>query len=166
MPARPGMDDRGHSHSRSLKPLQTHYRIRAQGSRKCQTPGIVSDQQQHPVRPGEVSQDMSITTDPATGAEAWAMLESSIRFLAAEDVSGLPAEAAAERLQALERHDAVEAAVRGRLLVVFHAQDGPVADGQRTIRSWLIHTTGVTRGQAAAPGRPGHRAGPPGAARG
>ncbi|HLK76016.1 MAG TPA: DUF222 domain-containing protein [Streptosporangiaceae bacterium] len=92
---------------------------------------------------------MSITADPATSAEAWAMLESLMRFLAAEDVSALPAEAAAERLQALERHDAVEAAVRGRLLVVFHAQDGPVADGQRTIRSWLIHRTGVTRGQAA-----------------
>ncbi|HEV3292867.1 MAG TPA: DUF222 domain-containing protein, partial [Streptosporangiaceae bacterium] len=91
---------------------------------------------------------MSATTDPATGAEAWAMLESSMRFLAAEDISALPAEAAAERLQALERHDAIEAAVRGRLLVVFHAQDGPVADGQRSIRSWLIHTTGVTAGQA------------------
>src|SRR5579859_3750977 len=91
---------------------------------------------------------MCTTTDPATSAEAMAMLESLMRFLAAEDVSGLPAEAAAERLQALERHDAMEAAVRGRLLVVFHAQEGPVADGQRSIRSWLIHTTGVTGGQA------------------
>src|SRR5579859_4448018 len=91
---------------------------------------------------------MCVTTDPATGAEAWAMLESLMRFLAAEDVSALPAEAAAERLQALERHDAMEAAVRGRLLVVFHAQDGHLADGQRNTRSWLIHTTGVTRGQA------------------
>ncbi len=96
---------------------------------------------------------MCTTTDPATSAEALAMLESSIRFLAAEDVSALPAEAAAERLHALERHDAVEAAVRGRLLVVFHAQEGPVADGQRSVRSWLIHTTGVTGGQAA-----GHQA--------
>src|SRR5579859_1892136 len=91
---------------------------------------------------------MCVTTDPATGAEAMAMLESSMRFLAAEDVSGLPAEAAAERLQALERHDAVEAAVRGRLLVVFDAQDGHLADGHRNIPSWLIHSTGVTRGQA------------------
>src|SRR5579859_734314 len=91
---------------------------------------------------------MCTTTVPATSAEAWTMLESSIRFLAAEDVSALPAEAAAERLHALERHDAIEAAVRGRLLVVFRAQDGPVADGQRNIRSWLIHTTGVTGGQA------------------
>src|SRR5579859_2747470 len=91
---------------------------------------------------------MCVTTDPATGAEAMAMLESLMRFLAAEDVSGLPAEAAAERLQALERHDAIEAAVRGRLLVVFDAQDGHLADGHRNARSWLIHTTGVTRGQA------------------
>ena len=91
---------------------------------------------------------MCVTADPATSAEALAMLESSMRFLAAEDVSGLPAEAAAERLQVLERHDAMEAAIRGRLLVVFHAQEGPVADGQRSVRSWLIHTTGVTGGQA------------------
>jgi Domain of unknown function (DUF222) len=91
---------------------------------------------------------MCATTDPATSAEALRMLESSMRFLAAEDVSDLPAEAAAERLHALERHDAAEAAVRGRLLVVFGAQDGPVADGQRSVRPWLIHTMRVTRGQA------------------
>ncbi len=91
---------------------------------------------------------MCVTADPATSAEAWRMLESSMRFLAAEDVSDLPAEAAAERLHALERHDAAEAAVRGRLLVVFGAQDGPVADGQRSVRPWLIHTMRVTRGQA------------------
>jgi Domain of unknown function (DUF222) len=91
---------------------------------------------------------MCATTDPATSAEALRMLESSMRFLAAEDVSDLPAEAVAERLHALERHDAAEAAVRGRLLVVFGAQDGPVADGQRSVRSWLIHTMRVTRGQA------------------
>src|SRR5579859_593051 len=64
---------------------------------------------------------MCATTDPATSAEA---------------------------LRMLERHDAAEAAVRGRLLVVFGAQDGPVTDGQRSVRPWLIHTMRVTRGQA------------------
>ena len=99
---------------------------------------------------------MCTTTVPATAAEALAMLESAqgmqecaLRFLAAEDAAGLPAQAVADQLRALERNDAVEAAVRGRLLVVFDAQDGHLADGQRTTRAWLVHSLRVTRGQAA-----------------
>ena len=85
---------------------------------------------------------------PATGAEALAMLESALRFLAAEDTAALPAEAAADRLRALERTDAIEAAVRARLLAVFDAQDGYLADGQRSTRTWLVHSTRITRGRA------------------
>jgi hypothetical protein len=92
---------------------------------------------------------MCTGTVPATWAQAQAMLDGVLGFLAAEDTASLPAKAVADRLRALERHDAVEAAVRGRLLVAFGAQDGPVADGQRSIRSWLIHTIRVTRAQAA-----------------
>ena len=99
---------------------------------------------------------MCTTTVPATAAEALAMLESAaglqqcaLGFLAAEDAAGLPGQAVADRLRALERHDAVEAAVRGRLLVVFDGQDGHLADGQRTTRAWLVHTSRVTKGQAA-----------------
>jgi hypothetical protein len=99
---------------------------------------------------------MCTTRVPATAAEALAMLESAaglqqcaLGFLAAEDAAGLPAPAVADRLRALERHDAVEAAVRGRLLVVFDGQDGHLADGQRTTRAWLVHTSRVTKGQAA-----------------
>jgi hypothetical protein len=87
---------------------------------------------------------------PATGAEALAMLESALRFLAAQDTAALPAEAAADRLRALERTDAIEAAVRVRLLAVFDAQDGYLADGQRSTRTWLVHSTRVTRGQAGS----------------
>src|SRR3984885_5326982 len=92
---------------------------------------------------------MCTGTVPATGAEALAMLESALGFLAAEDPAGMPAEAIADRLRVLERADAVEAAVRGRFLEVFDAQDGPVGDGQRSIRTWLVHSLRVTRGQAA-----------------
>ena len=42
----------------------------------------------------------------------------------------------------LERVDAIAAAVRGRLLEAFDARDGHVADGQRTARTWLVHSTG------------------------
>ena len=98
---------------------------------------------------------MCARTDPATAAEALAMLESAagmqesaLGFLAAQDAAALPAEAAADRLRALERHDAIEAAVRARLLQVFDAQDGHLADGQRSTRAWLVHSTRVTKGQA------------------
>ena len=106
-------------------------------------------------RPREVSQDMCSTTVPATAAEALAMLESAaglqesaLAFLAAQDTAALPGQAAADQLRALERHNAVEAAVRGRLLAVFDAQDGHLADGQRSTRTWLVHSLRVTRGQA------------------
>src|SRR3984957_5788052 len=98
--------------------------------------------------PGEVSQDMCTATVPATAAQALAMLESALGFLAAADVAGLPAQAAADRLRILERTDAIQAAVRARLLQVFDAQDRHLADGQRTTRAWLIHSTRVTKGQA------------------
>ena len=99
---------------------------------------------------------MCTTTDPATAAEALAMLESALGmqesalgFLAAQDAAALPAPAVADRLRAMERADAVQAALRARLLAVFDAQDGHLADGQRTTRTWLIHSTRVTKGQAA-----------------
>jgi hypothetical protein len=106
--------------------------------------------------PGEVSPVMCTTTDPATAAEALDMLgsaagmqERALRFLAAEDAAALPGQAVADRLRMMERNDAIEAAVRGRLLAVFDAQDGHLADGQRTTRTWLVHSLRVTRGQAA-----------------
>ncbi|HJY74098.1 MAG TPA: hypothetical protein VJ347_20170, partial [Streptosporangiaceae bacterium] len=98
---------------------------------------------------------MCTGTLPATAAEALAMLESAVgmqesalAFLAAQDAAALPAQVVADQLRALERYDAIEAAVRGRLLEVFDAQDGHLADGQRSTRAWLVHSLRVTRGQA------------------
>ncbi len=90
---------------------------------------------------------MCVGMVPATGAEALGMLESALGFLAGEDAAGKPPQAVADRLRVLERNDAVQAAVRGRLLVAFDAQDGHLGDGQRTTRTWLVHTTRVTKGQ-------------------
>ena len=99
---------------------------------------------------------MCTTTDPATAGEALDMLgsaagmqERALRFLAAGDAAALPGQAVADRLRMMERNDAIEAAVRGRLLEVFDTQDGHLADGQRSTRAWLIHSLRVTRGQAA-----------------
>ncbi|HLN69934.1 MAG TPA: DUF222 domain-containing protein [Streptosporangiaceae bacterium] len=92
---------------------------------------------------------MSTVMVPASSDEALDMLESAMGFLAGVDPTSLPGAELARGLQVLERTDAVEAAVRGRLLEVFDSQDGHVADGQRTARTWLVHVTRVTKGQAA-----------------
>ena len=86
---------------------------------------------------------------PASPSEALRMLPSLLRVLAGADPAGQPAEALAEGLRMLEHADAVGAAVRGRYLEEFDAQDGHITDGQRTARTWLVHSTRVTRGQAA-----------------
>jgi Domain of unknown function (DUF222) len=85
---------------------------------------------------------------PADLEQVRVLLAALLGSLAGPDPASLPAPAAAERLRILEQADAITAAVRGQLMQVFDAQQGPVGDGQRNIRSWLIHTTGVTRGQA------------------
>jgi Domain of unknown function (DUF222) len=91
---------------------------------------------------------MSTVVVPENMPEALLMLEGALGFLADMDSAGTPASALAEGLRALERADAIGAAARGRMLATFDAQDGSVADGQRTTRTWLVHSTRVTRGQA------------------
>jgi len=85
----------------------------------------------------------------ASAEDALGLVEALLGSLAGEDAAELPAEVLAGRLRALERVDAIGAALRGRYLEAFDAQDGSVADGQRTARAWLVHSTRVTRGQAA-----------------
>jgi uncharacterized protein DUF222 len=92
---------------------------------------------------------MSTAMVPASAGEALEMLESAAGFLAGLDAAEMPAEAIAECLLGMERADAVQAAARGQFLVAFDVKDGHLGDGQRTTRTWLVHTTGVTRGQAA-----------------
>jgi hypothetical protein len=92
---------------------------------------------------------MCTATGPADMAEALAMMDSVWEFLVGLDKAGMPAAALGDLLRALERGDARAAAVRGAALAAFAAQDGAVADGQQTNRLWLIHTTDVTKGQAA-----------------
>ena len=93
---------------------------------------------------------MSTVTVPANGSEALEMLACAAGFLADLDAAQMPAEALAGCLRGLERADAAQAAARGRLLAAFDATDGPVGDGQRTTRVWLVHSLRVTRGQAGA----------------
>jgi Domain of unknown function (DUF222) len=87
---------------------------------------------------------------PAGQADELDLLQMVMRSLARTDPAELPDAEKARRLRILEQVDAIEAAVRGRLLETFDVQDGPVADGQRTVRTWLVNVTGVTKGQAGA----------------
>jgi hypothetical protein len=92
---------------------------------------------------------MSTMTVPAGEADELDLLQTLMGSLADTDPTELAQEEVARRLRVLEQVDAMGAAARGRLLEVFDAHDGPVADGQRTARAWLVHVTRVTRGQAA-----------------
>jgi hypothetical protein len=86
---------------------------------------------------------------PPSAREALRMLPVLLGVLARADPAGQPSAAQAETLHLLEQVDAVAAAVRGRYLEAFDSQDGHLADGQRTTRTWLVNVTRVTRGQAA-----------------
>ena len=86
---------------------------------------------------------------PPNASQALEMLQtllSVLGVLAGQDAADLPDEVLAESLRALERVDAVGAALRGRYLEAFDARDGHVADGQRTARTWLVHCTAGDEG--------------------
>jgi hypothetical protein len=75
---------------------------------------------------------------PPSAREALRMLPVLLGVLARADPAGQPSAVLAETLHLLEQADAVTAAVRGRYLEAFDAQDGHLADGQRTTRTWLV----------------------------
>ena len=91
---------------------------------------------------------MCTAEHPLTTSEKFALVESLLAELAGEDAVGRPVAALAGQLRALERVDAAGAVLRGRLLHAFDAQQGSVADGQRTTRTWLVNCLRVTKGQA------------------
>ena len=85
---------------------------------------------------------------PASTAEALAMVRAGMDYLAAADPTMLAARAQAECLQALEQLDAVETAVRARVLAAFTAGHGCAEDADYSPTSWLIHRTKVTKAAA------------------
>jgi hypothetical protein len=91
---------------------------------------------------------MCTATEALSTADKFGLVESLLAELAGEDAAGAPVAVMAEGLRALERIDAVGAAVRGRFLHAFDAQQGSVCDGQRTTRTWLVNCLRITKGQA------------------
>jgi hypothetical protein len=78
------------------------------------------------------------------------MLESAMQFLAGADFPRLTDAEMAEALKALERADAVEAVVRGKLVKMFGLSGGPSADAHQSAGAWLKWETGITDAQAKA----------------
>ncbi len=92
---------------------------------------------------------MCTGTAPASAGELLKMLESVAGSLADLNAADMPGEALAECVQGMERADSVLAAALGRMLAAYDAKDGHLADGQKTLRTWLVNCLRVTKGQAA-----------------
>jgi hypothetical protein len=75
---------------------------------------------------------------------------SAWKYLAAADASQLPATVTAEALRRLEKLDAAEAAVRGRLLWHFDLQRGYEGEGYGGVGNFVRYGTRVTKGQKDA----------------
>ena len=86
---------------------------------------------------------------PASGGEALAKLRSLAGYLADLDVAQFPAEELGRYIRELVQADAVLAAALAPMLAAYDAKDGHQADGQKTLRTWLVHVARVTRAQAA-----------------
>src|SRR5579862_7559520 len=92
---------------------------------------------------------MGTVAVPASAAEALEMWQASAGYLADLDAASMPAAALAACILGMEQADAVATVAWARMLAAFDAQDGHLADGQRSLPAWLVHLARVTRAQAA-----------------
>ncbi len=92
---------------------------------------------------------MSTVPAFASPREAREAVRAGLGYLADLDAASMPAEALGQYIRELVQADAVLTAALAGLLAAFDAKDGHQADGQRSLRTWLVHMTRVTRAQAA-----------------
>jgi Domain of unknown function (DUF222)/HNH endonuclease len=85
---------------------------------------------------------------PATAAQAVAMVQAGLGWLATTDAASLPAAVQADTLRGLERATSMHTAAQSRVLSAFCAQDGYQDDGHGSPRTWLTWQTRTTRGAA------------------
>ncbi len=86
---------------------------------------------------------------PSSAADAVAMAQAGLAWLAAADVASLPAAAQADCLRGLEQTASMQVAASSRVLTSFTAGAGYEDDGHRSPRTWLKWQTRVTGGAAA-----------------
>jgi len=85
---------------------------------------------------------------PASAAEAVAMAQAGLGWLADADVASLTTAEQAGCLRSLERARSVHTAGQARVLAAFHAQDGCADDGHGSTRTWLRWQTRISGGAA------------------
>src|SRR5215470_1098796 len=86
---------------------------------------------------------------PANAAEAMAMAQAGLGWLAEADAASLTTAEQADCLRSLERARSVHTAARSRVLAAFHAQDGSADDGHGSTRTWLTWQTRIGGGAAS-----------------
>jgi hypothetical protein len=86
---------------------------------------------------------------PVTAAEAMAMVQAGLGWLATADTASLPTALQAETLRGLEQAASMHTAARSRVLSAFCTQGGHEDDGHGSARTWLKWQTRVTDGAAA-----------------
>ena len=84
-----------------------------------------------------------------SAADAVAMAQTALAYLATADMASLPAAAQAECLRGLERAESLHTAARAGALAAFISSGGCEDDGQGTARAWLRWQTRITSGAAA-----------------
>jgi hypothetical protein len=85
---------------------------------------------------------------PATTADAVAMAQAALSWLAQTDVASLTTIEQADCLRGLERAASMHTAAQSGVLGAFHAQGGFEDDGHRSTKTWLSWQTRTTRGAA------------------
>ena len=85
---------------------------------------------------------------PATAAEAVAMAEAGLGWLADADFTALTTGEQADCLRGLERAESRKTAAQARALSAFRASDGCRDDGHSSPRTWLRWKTRITPGAA------------------
>ena len=85
---------------------------------------------------------------PSTAADAVAMAQAALSWLAKTDVASLTTIEQADCLRGLERAASMHIAARSRVLSAFSAQGGHEDDGQGSARTWLKWQCRITGGAA------------------
>src|SRR4051794_31259868 len=86
----------------------------------------------------------------ASVSEAMEMVRAGLAFVAAADATEFTTEEQAECLRRMERANSVLTAARTSVLGAFGAGKGYAADADYSLRAWLMHQTGITKGAAVA----------------
>ncbi len=85
---------------------------------------------------------------PGSTAEALALVEAGLSFLASADAKTMTSAELAGALQALGRAESMHLAATSRVLTAFEIDGGYELEGRRTVGQWLVGRTRVTRAAA------------------